>query len=70
MEGNTSTSLATFDHSFPPARTDGGLLYLVQHLHGRLNSVRAVISFNTKSLVKNERRLLAYLRGQDVVDVC
>jgi hypothetical protein len=56
---NTHTTLATFDHSFTPAHIDGGLLCLVQHLHGRLIS-----------LVENERRLLAYLRGQDGVDVC
>jgi hypothetical protein len=70
MEVNTYTSLATFGHSFPPARIHGGLLYLVQHLYGRLISVTAAISFITKVLVKNERRLLAYLRGQDVAEVC
>ena len=69
MEGNTYTSLATFGHSFPPARIDGGLLYLIQHLRGRLISATVAVSFNTKSLIKNERRLLAYLRGQGVVDV-
>jgi len=50
--GNICTSLATFGDSFPPARIDGGLLYLVQHLHGRLISLTAAVSFNTKSFVK------------------